>query len=489
MLFSIFLMISLCLAHEYMQLKGMKKNNQKKLNNKKKSLRGDRKMDYLDLWTSYYSYKNCNNILKNEINKPIIKLDEKLKFECREKSCQNKNCNNYHLNILNKCDWNNLNEDEVYKFKTFAWNNYNFKSDNCDGACHDTTDDLIHNNLKCSCLNCCYLNTNCNNKNLNKENYTNQNLNNQNYTNQNLNNQNYYNQNLNNQNLNNQNFNNQNLNNQNLNNQNFYNQHFVNQYPSNQNLYNQYSENPYLNNCYEVPDIKTIIIQPDNSFPSHQPNENVSENQKEIYEDVIYIPPNNSNPNNISAKSEMEIKDAPFNNFSSYENCDVLTNQQNNNELYIPAVKYESFFNANDNKINKGEEINLFNQNCKNYHQNIPDPPNYTISKPHEYFYENKNNNEINRSLNKDYQILKYDDLSNYDLKMNPENQNQNNDPVNEVGDGKGSLNKDSKSKINKNQKVNKKKKDDGKKINSKNSCVGYISTLIIVWLSMLILI
>ncbi|KAG0433502.1 hypothetical protein DMUE_5411, partial [Dictyocoela muelleri] len=382
------------------------------------------------------------------INKPIITLDEKVKFKCRDKGCQNKNCNNYQFNILNKCDWNNLNEDQGYKFETCDWNNdNNFKSDNCDGVCHDNTDDLNHNNSKCSCLNCCYLNTNYNNQNLDKENYTKED------------------------------FNNQNLNHQN----------YCNQYLSNQNLNNQNYSNPCLNNCYEVPDIKTIITQPDNSYPSYQLKENSSENQKEIFKDVINIPPQNSTTNNTSPESEMVIKDTPFNNFSSYENCDALTNQQNNNELYIPAVKYESFFNTNNNKINKGEEINLFNQNCKNYYQNTSGPPFHTTSKPNEYFYEIENNNENNRSLHKDDQILKYDNLSNYDLKMNPENKN--NDPGNKTGDGKDSLNKNSKSKTNENQKVNKKKISDGKKKNSKNSCVGYISTLIIVWLAMLILI
>ncbi|KAG0440232.1 hypothetical protein DMUE_1892 [Dictyocoela muelleri] len=340
-------MITLCLAQEYMTLKSMKRNNKRNSNDKKKSLNGDRKMDYLDLLTSYYSHKNCNNILKNEINTPIIKFCEQPKFECRDKGCQNKNCNNYHLNILNKCDWNNLNEDEGYKFKAYDWNNNNFKSDNCDGVCHDNTDDLNHNNLKCSCTNCCYLNTNYNNQNSDKENFNKENFNKEN-------------------------FNNENLNNENLNNQNIKNGNYCNQYFDNQNIDNQYSDNSCLNNCFELPDIKTIITQPDNSYPSYQPKENYSANQKEICEDVINLPQTKVKSNNTSTKSKMANKDTPYNNFSSHENNDVFTKQQKTHESYIPAVKYKSFFSTidNNNKINKGEKIKHFNQNCKNYYQN-----------------------------------------------------------------------------------------------------------------------
>ncbi|KAG0438704.1 hypothetical protein DMUE_2920 [Dictyocoela muelleri] len=477
MLFRIFLMITLCLTEEYMKLKGIKKNNQKKLNKKKKSLRGNKKMDYLDLWTSYYSHKNCNNILKNEINKPIIKLDEKSKFECKDKSCQNKNCNNYHLDISNKCDWNNLNEDEGYKYKPCDWNgNKDFESVNCDfGAGHVNNDDIIDNNSKCSCTECCYLNENYCNQNLNNQNYCNQNYCNQNYCNQNRDNQNLINENRDNQNLDNQTLKNENYCNQNYNNENYCNKNYknqysdnqntYNQYSDNQNTYNQYSDNPCLNNCSELSDIKTIITKPDNSLSSYQPDENVFTNQKEICEDVINLPQTNSIPNNSSTESEMVNKDTPYNNF-----------------------KYESVFNTidNNNKINKSEEIKHFNQDCKKYYQNTTDPPNNTISKPNGYFYEIKNNNEINPSLNEDKQNIKYDDLGNYDLKMKPENKNndQNNNQAIEANDGKGSLNKDSKSKINGNQRNNKKKSDSdkkenngGKKNNSKNNCMSYIST------------
>ncbi|KAG0428918.1 hypothetical protein DMUE_5784, partial [Dictyocoela muelleri] len=446
-----------------------------------------------DLWTSYYSHKNCNNILKNEINKPIITLDEKIKFECKDKSCQNKNCNNYQFNFSNKCDWNNLNEDEEYKFETYDWNNdNNFKSNNCDlGPCHDKTDDLIDKKSKCFCQNCCYFNTFPDNQNLDKENYNNQNLNNQCHNIQNYNNHKPDIQSLGNQNLNNQCHKMQYPDNQYHNNQYHNIQNSDNQYHNIQNSDNQNSYNTCLNNCFELPEIKTIITQPCNSSSSYHPDENVSENQKEFYEDAIALPQVNLNANNTSPESKMVIKDTGYDNFSSYENYDVLKNNQNNNESYIPTVKYESSFDTIDNKINKGEKIKHFNQDCKNYYQNTSDPSNYTISKPNSYFYEIKNNNEINQSLNEVNQNLKYDDLSNYDLKMNPENKNndQNNNPGNEVSDGKDSLNKDSKSKISENQKVNKKKNGSDKKKKTMNNCVGYISKLTIVWSTLLILI
>ncbi|KAG0423143.1 hypothetical protein DMUE_6169, partial [Dictyocoela muelleri] len=102
-----------------------------------------------------------------------------------------------------------------------------------------------------------------------------------------------------------------------------------------------------------------------------------------------------------------------------------------------------------------------------------------------------------NPSLNEHYQNLKYDDLSNYDLRMNHENKNndKNNNQAIEAGDGINSLNKDSKSKINENQKNeknkssnDKKKKGGGKKKNSKNNCMGYVSTLTIVWSALFLL-
>ncbi|KAG0434708.1 hypothetical protein DMUE_5067, partial [Dictyocoela muelleri] len=439
------------------------------------------------------------------INKPIITLDEKVKFKCRDKGCQNKNCNNYQFNILNKCDWNNLNEDEGYKFKTCDWNNdNNFDSVNCDlGPCHDKTDDLIDKKTKCFYQNCCYFNTFPGNQNYNNQNYNNQNLNKQTLDNQNYNNQNFSNKNVICHSLINQNPENQNTDNQNSDNQNSVNQYHNNQYPynqnpDNQNADNQNSDNPCINNYFELPGLKTTITQSSNSLSSYQPYENALVNQKEICEDVINLPQININPNNTSTESKMVIKDTEINNFSSYGNCDVLKNNQNYDEPYIYAVKYESFFNTNDNKINKGEKIKHFNQYCKNYYQNTTDPLNYTSSKPNGYFYEIENNNETNPSLNEDNQIIKYDDLRNYDLKIFPENKNndQNNNPGNEANDGKESLNKDLKSKISENQKVNKKKNgsdkkkiSDDKKKKSMNNCVGYISTLTIVWSTLLILI
>ncbi|KAG0434929.1 hypothetical protein DMUE_4971 [Dictyocoela muelleri] len=160
---------------------------------------------------------------------------------------------------------------------------------------------------------------------------------------------------------------------------------------------------------------------------------------------------------------------------------------------------YGSFFNTNNKEIiNMGEEIKHFNQNCKNYFQNTSDPPNYTISKTNGLFFDIENNNENNPSLNEHYQNLKYDDLSNYDLRMNPENKNnyQNNNQAIEAGVGKDLLNKDLKIKISENQRDDKKKssndekkKSGGKKKNSKNNCISYISTLTIVWSALLILI
>ncbi|KAG0434930.1 hypothetical protein DMUE_4970, partial [Dictyocoela muelleri] len=144
-----------CLAHEYMKLQGMKKN----LNNKKRRIRGNKTFDYLDLWTAYYSQKNKNynnhSCFKEEMGNPIIKIDEKLNFKCKNKRCKNKSCNNHNLDNSNKCDWNNLNNEKGFEFKPFDRNNNVFESVYCDlGPCHDKTDDLIDKKSKCFGQNC-----------------------------------------------------------------------------------------------------------------------------------------------------------------------------------------------------------------------------------------------------------------------------------------------------------------------------------------------
>ncbi|KAG0428747.1 hypothetical protein DMUE_5801, partial [Dictyocoela muelleri] len=433
MLFSIFLMISLCLAHEYMKLQGMKKN----LNNKKGRIRGDKTFDYLDLWTAYYSQKNKNynnhSCCKKEIDNPIITIDEKYNFECKNERCKNKNCNNHNLDNSNKCDWNNLNNEKRMQFKDydfddkddFDYKNEFYDKNNCDEKKYfdDKNDfqsvnynfstnkadkyDSIDNNLKCPCS-------------------------------------------------------------------------------------NYYQNNLCPNICHEFPNINTSITKPEETQSTFQPIYNPENNQKEIDEKFINSRQANSQLNNTQCSSNIIINNSePYNNFSSLNNQNILTKHTENDESCIPTIKYKSIFNTisdKDGQIDNSENKKHLNQYFQNEYPIQSQLSNYRTSKSNEV------KNELNPALNNDYQSFKYDDLSKYDLTINPEiDKNNQNESLNELISEKNLINKDQKSKEAKDQKNNKdgnsknksrngKKTGSDKKKNLKNNCTGYISTFTIVW-------
>ncbi|KAG0437900.1 hypothetical protein DMUE_3417 [Dictyocoela muelleri] len=435
-------MISLCLAHEFMKLQGMKNN----LNNKKRRIRSDRKMDYLDLWTAYYSQKNkdYNNhsCFKKETDNPIIALDEKFNFKCKNQNCNNYNLvdsNNCEWNNLNNCECNNLNNEMTFEFKDgdfddrnnfddrnyfdeekylddkndFQSVNYNFSRSKTDKY------DSFDNNLKSPYSNYYHLNENQN--------------------------------------------------------------------------------SPCLNICHELAKINTTITKPEETQSTFHPIYNVDNNQKKINENVINSTRDILQSNNTPRFSNFIINNSePYNNFSSFNNHNVSTKHTENNESYIPTIKYESIFNSISDKDgqtdNSKKSIHL-NQYFQNEYPIQLQPSKYQTSKSNEV------KNELNPALNNFYQNLKYDDLSKYDLTINPEiDKNTQNKTLNELISEEDFMNKDQKSKEEKDQKNNKdgngknknnngKKTGSDKKKNSKNNCVGYISTLTIVWSAMFMLI
>ncbi|KAG0425018.1 hypothetical protein DMUE_6060, partial [Dictyocoela muelleri] len=253
------------------------------------------------------------------------------------------------------------------------------------------------------------------------------------------------------------------------------------------------------NICHEFPKINTTITKPEETQSTFQPIYQAANNQNEIDEKFINSRQANSQLNNTPCSSNFIINNSePYNNFPSLNDHNILTKHAENDESCTPTIKYESIFNTisdKDGQTGNSENFKHLNQYLQNEYPIQSQPSNYQTSK----FDEVKN--ELNPDLNNDCQNLKYDDLSKYNLTINPQiDKNNQNESLNELTSEKDLINKDQKSKEAKDQKnikggngknksSNGKKTGSDKKKNLKNNCVGYISTMTIVWSTLLMLI
>ncbi|KAG0436365.1 hypothetical protein DMUE_4263 [Dictyocoela muelleri] len=262
---------------------------------------------------------------------------------------------------------------------------------------------------------------------------------------------------------------------------------------------NMNQNNLYPNICHEFPKINTTITKPEETQSTFQTIYNDGNNQNETEVKFMNLPQDNLQINNKPCSSNIIINNSePYNNFSSLNNHNCSIKTAENNESYIPTIKYESIFNTISDKneqIDNSENNQHLNQYFQNEYPIHSQPSTYRASKSNEV------KNDLNPDLNNDSQNLKYDDLSKFDLTINPEiDKNNQNESLNELISEKDFLNHDQKSKEardqnniksgnGKNKSSNDKKTGSDKKKNLKNNCAGYISTITIVWSAMLMLI